>query len=129
MYICTNHHVIMEKRITYQKLGASFKDRYALAQRYYELLFCLNSFNVTEREIELIAFTAIKGNISFANVKEEFCKKHKTTLATVNNMISRLKKIGIFIKEEDKMKVLPRIVLNFENDITLEMKLTHGISD
>ena len=130
MYICTNHHVIMEKRITYQKLGASFQDKYALAQRYYELLFCLNAFNATEREIELIAFTAVKGNISFANVKEEFCKKHNTTLATVNNMISRLKKIGILVKDGEKVKVIPNIVLNFDNDVVLQIKMEHGkVSD
>ena len=120
----------MEKRITYQRLGASFQDKYALAQRYYELLFCLNAFNATEREIELIAFTAVKGNISFANVKEEFCKKRKTALATVNNMISRLKKIGILVKDGEKVKVLPNIVLNFDNDVVLQIKMEHGkVSD
>lgn len=126
MYICTNLHVIMEKLITYQKLGASFEDRYALAQKYYELLFCLNSLKITEREIQLIAFTAIKGNITFANVREEFCKKFNTSTATVNNMISRLRKLGILIKESGKIKVIPKIVLNFDNDVVLQIRMGNG---
>lgn len=126
MYICTNLHVIMEKRITYQKLGASFEDRYALAEKYYELLFCLNSMKITEREIQLIAFTAIKGNITFANVREEFCKKFNTSAATMNNMISRLRKLGILIKESGKIKVIPKIVLNFDNDVVLQIKMGNG---
>ena len=129
MYICTNLHVIMEKRITYQNLGASFEDRYALAEKYYELLFCLNSMKITEREIQLIAFTAIKGNITFANVREEFCKKFNTSAATVNNMISRLRKLGILIKESGKIKVIPKIVLNFDNDVVLQIRMGNGISD
>jgi hypothetical protein len=74
----------------------------------------------------LISFTAIKGNITYANVREEFCKKYKTTSPTINNIISKLKKLGIFIKETGKVKINPVIVIDFTKDLTLEIKLQHG---
>lgn len=109
-----------------QSLKTVQKDEYSLAEKYYSILSAVNSLHLTEREIQLIAFTAIKGNISYANIREEFCKKHNTSSATINNIISKLKKVGIFIKDGGKIKVNPIINLSFQKDITLEIKLTHG---
>jgi len=97
-----------------------------LAMKYYSILSSINSLNLTEREIQLISFTAIKGNITYANVREEFCKTYNSTSPSINNIISKLKKVGIFIKENGKVKVNPIIVVDFRNDLTLEIKLVHG---
>jgi len=108
-----------------QSLKKIVSTEFQLAEKYYSVLFTINNLHLTEREIQLIAFTAIKGNITYANVREEFCKLHKTTSPTINNIISKLKKIGIFIKESGKVKVNPVIVLDFKNDVTLDIKLVH----
>jgi hypothetical protein len=97
-----------------------------LAMLYYSILSAINSLNLTEREIQLISFTAIKGNITYANVREEFCKTYNTTSPTINNIISKLKKIGIFVKENGKVKVNPIIVIDFKKDLMLDIKLVHG---
>ena len=97
-----------------------------LAEKYYSILFTINNLHLTEREIQLIAFTAIKGNITYANVREEFCKTYNSTSPTINNIISKLKRLGIFIKENGKVKVNPIIIIDFKKDITLEIKLVHG---
>ena len=55
-----------------------------LAEKYYNILFTINNLHLTEREIQLIAFTAIKGNITYANVREEFCKTYNSTSPTIN---------------------------------------------
>jgi hypothetical protein len=34
--------------------------------------------------------------------------------------------MGVLVKDGTKVKVNPRIVLNFENDVTLEIRLVHG---
>ena len=115
----------MEK-IILQKLKVSKEDGYSLAEKYYSILSAVNSLSLTHREIQLIAFTAIKGNISYSNIREEFCKKYNSTSPTINNIISKLKKIGIFVKDGTKVKVNPLIVLDFDSDITLEIKLIHG---
>jgi hypothetical protein len=80
-----------------------------LAMKYYSILSAINNLHLTEREIQLISFTAIKGNITFANVREEFCKTYNSTSPSINNIISKLKKVGIFVKENGKVKVNPII--------------------
>jgi hypothetical protein len=113
-------------KIIVQRLKRIESDSFILAEKYYSLLSAINNLSLTQREIQLIAFTAIKGNISYANIRKEFCEKHNTTSPTINNIISKLKKIGILVKDGSKVKVNPVIVLDFTKDITLEIKLTHG---
>jgi hypothetical protein len=108
-----------------QRLKKNVSTDIQLAEKYYSILSAINNLHLTEREIQLISFTAIKGNITYANVREEFCKLHKTTGPTINNIISKLKKVGIFIKEGGKVKVNPVIVIDFTKDLTLGVTLTH----
>jgi hypothetical protein len=113
------------RKIISQKLKRQLSDNYLLAQKYYRILSDVNDLNLTEREIQLVAFTAIKGNISYANNREEFCEKHSSSEATIYNIISKLKRIGVLVKEGSKTKVNPVIALNFDNDLALEIKLLH----
>jgi hypothetical protein len=96
-----------------------------LAEKYYSILFTINNLHLTEREIQLVAFTAIKGNITYANVREEFCKTYNSTSPTINNIVSKLKRLGIFIKENGKVKVNPKIIIDFKKDLILNIKLIH----
>lgn len=112
------------KKTIVQKLKKQEEDVYASAQRYYSVLSAVNSLSLTEREIQLVAFTAVKGNISYKNIREEFCQKYSSSAPTINNLISKLKKLGVFVKDGSKVKVNPVISLNFENDIVLEIKIT-----
>jgi hypothetical protein len=96
-----------------------------LAEKYYSILFTINNLHLTEREIQLIAFTAIKGNITYANVREEFCKTYNSTSPTINNIVSKLKRLGIFVKENGKVKVNPKIIIDFKKDLMLNIKLVH----
>jgi hypothetical protein len=96
-----------------------------LAEKYYSVLFTINNLHLTEREIQLIAFTAIKGNITYANVREEFCKTYNSTSPTINNIVSKLKRLGVFIKENGKVKINPKISIDFKKDLMLNIKLVH----
>lgn len=113
-------------KIIVQRLKKEVDSDLQLAEKYYSILSAINNLRLTEREIQLIAFTAIKGNITYANVREEFCKRYNSTSPSINNIISKLKKVGIFVKENGKVKVNPIIVIDFKNDLTLEIKLVHG---
>jgi TATA-box binding protein (TBP) (component of TFIID and TFIIIB) len=116
----------MEPKIIVQRLKKEVYTDIELAEKYYSILSAINNLHLTEREIQLISFTAIKGNITYANVREEFCKTYNSTSPSINNIISKLKKIGIFIKENGKVKVNPIISIDFKKDLTLEIKLVHG---
>lgn len=113
-------------KIVVQRLKKEVDSDMQLAMKYYSILSAVNSLNLTERELQLISFTAIKGNITYANVREEFCKTYNSTSPSINNIISKLKRIGIFIKENGKVKVNPVIVIDFKKDLTLDIKLVHG---
>jgi hypothetical protein len=108
-----------------QSLKRNISSDVELAEKYYNVLFIINNIHLTEREIQLVAFTAIKGNITFANVREEFCKTYNSSSASINNIISKLKKIGIFIKENGKVKINPKIIIDFTKDLMLNIKLVH----
>jgi hypothetical protein len=107
-----------------QKLKKEFNDEYKKAELYYSILSVVNNLKLTDREIQLVAYTSIKGNITYANVREEFCKKYETSSHTINNIISKLKKLGIFIKKDGKVKVNPLIVLDFNKELLLQINLT-----
>jgi len=63
----------MENNSITQKLKNHSTDKYLLAEKYYSILSAVNSLHLTQREIQLIAFTSIKANITYAKVREEFC--------------------------------------------------------
>jgi hypothetical protein len=109
-----------------QRLKKSVKDDIALAEKYYRILSSINDLKLTNREVQLIAFAAIKGNISYANIRQEFCTIYNSTSPAINNIISKLKKMGVFVKDGTKVKVNPLILLNFEKDIILQISLIHG---
>jgi DNA-binding MarR family transcriptional regulator len=102
------------------------EDSYVLAEKYYRILSSVNDLKLTKREIQLIAFAAMKGNISYANIRKEFCEKYDSTSPAINNIISKLKKMGVFVKDGTKVKVNPLILLNFDKDIVLQISLIHG---
>ena len=117
----------MEKRNTViQELKYSLEDEYTVAQKYYGILSAINNLKLTKREVQLIAFTAVKGNISYANARKQFCEKYDTTTATINNIISKLKKIGIFVKDSGKVSVNPIIVIDFKKNLNLVIRILHN---
>ena len=116
----------METKIVIQKLKQEVKSNYALAEKYYAILSAINDLKLTQREIQLIAFTAIRGNMSYANNREDFCKAYNSTSPTINNIISKLKKVNVLVKDRGKIKVNPIILFNFNLDVTLQINLVHG---
>lgn len=117
----------IKKKVIVQRLKRTMDSNYAMAEKYYSILSTVNNLNLTQREIQLVAFTAIHGNISYSSIREEFCSKYNSTSPTINNIISKLKKVGVLVKDGTKVKVNPVIILPFTENITLEIKLEHGI--
>jgi hypothetical protein len=115
----------MERKITYQKMLYPQEDRYEVARRYYGVMSVMNDLGLTEREIQMVSYAAIRGNMSYANIRADFCERYKTSGATINNMISRLKRLLVFIKVDGKVKVNPKLILNFDNDVVLQITMKH----
>lgn len=107
-----------------QKLSRKEPSVLEMAQRYYSIISAVNGLNLTKRELQLLAFTALKGNMSYANIRREFCELFDSSEPTINNMISKLKRSRLLIKEGSKIKVNPVISLDFSKDVMLGIKLT-----
>ena len=112
--------------IIVQRLKKKEDSPYKKAERYYMILSAVNGLHFTEREIQLLAYTAIKGNISYANNRREFCEIYKTSGPTINNIISKLKKINVLVRDGKTVKVNNVITLDFTKDISLEIKLLNN---
>lgn len=106
-----------------QTLKRNFRNDLERAEKYYALLSVWNNLKLTKREIQLLAFTATDGNISYTSSKEEFSRLYGSSPATVNNMISKLKGIGLLVKSVGKYKVTPIINLDFSREIVIGFKL------
>lgn len=109
---------------TVQKLSKDSSNRLELAQKYYSLISALNNLQLTEREVQLVAFSAVRGSLSFATVREDFCSIYKSSFPTINNMVSKLKKSFILIKQGKKIVVNPLIALDFSKPLVLQITLT-----
>jgi len=110
--------------MTIQKLAKETSNRLELAQRYYALISALNNLFLTEREIQLIAFSAVRGSISYATVREDFCTLYNSSFPTINNIVSKLKKTGILVKIGKQIVVNPQIALDFSKPLVLQITLT-----
>jgi hypothetical protein len=109
--------------MTIQKLEKNLSDSFTLAQHYYSILSSLNDLGLTEREIQLIAFAAVRGSISYATVREEFCSKYNSSFPTINNIVSKLKKSKIFVKKGKYIVINPVIALDFTKPLILQITL------
>ena len=108
-----------------QRLKKELSNDTEVSYRYYSVLSALNDLELTEREIQLMSFIAVSGSISVFSNREKFCSTYQTTGATVNNMVSKLKKRNLLLKKDGKIFVNPLISLDFSNSITLEIKILH----
>lgn len=112
-------------KVIVQRIKKEVNSSYVLAEKYYAFLSELNGLNLTQREIQLLAFTAIRGNITNGNVREEFCKKYNTTSPTINNIISKLRRMSVLVKDGKMTRVNPMILLDFNRNIVLQITLEH----
>lgn len=116
-----------------QKIKKQEETALELAVKYYSIICLVNNIKLTKKEIELLAFTSIRGTISSFSAKSDFSADHDSSVASVNNMISKLKTLGLLEKFHGKYRVRHEISLDFVNrdlslDITLIKKETNDSS-
>lgn len=103
----------------------NYNNQFEVARKYYSILFELNGYYFSKLELDLIAYTAVRGYITTVPAKKDFIRDFDTTDGTVNNLVSKLKRLGILIKENNKIKVQPKILLDFSKGITLNLTLNN----
>jgi predicted transcriptional regulator len=109
-----------------QIIRKEIKDEMDKAQKYYTIISIVNSLSLSERELQLLAFVAVKKHISYKEYKQEFCSLYDSSLPTVHNMISKLTRMGVLMRENKKVKINPKILLPFQEEIILHISLCNG---
>lgn len=110
----------------FQRVVKSYESEFEIAKKYYTIIFSVNDIHLTRMEMNLVAFAATHGTLSTPPIKQQFCKEFDVPTASVYNMIGKLKKLEIFIKDRDgKLRINPIILPNFaqHTDIVLVVKI------
>lgn len=118
-----------------QKIRKSYPDRLDVAVKYYGVISLLNNIHLTKREVELVAFTAVKGSISAGGAREEFVRRFNSSKSTVNNMIADLQKDvegerpALLVKNGSRITVIPRLQVDFQAPLHLNIHLSAHATD
>jgi len=106
----------MSDNIIVQKLRKNYGFKIDKAIAYFSIVNSLNSLKLTKKQIELLAYTSIRGTISSLSAKEDFVRTFGSSIDSINNMISKLYKKKLLIKQKDgKIKVPKSLTLDFDN--------------
>lgn len=112
--------------ITTLRIKKKYDSSLDLAVKWYSIISILNNFYWSPLETKLIAFIAIKGDISSGGRKEAFCEWTGSTKASVANIISKLSKgLAFLVKTNGRIKVHPELLINFEGDVFSQLILEH----
>lgn len=90
---------------------------------YFRIISALNDLHLSDREVQLLAFMAVRGTISNPAAREDFCKMYSTTKATVGNLLSRLRRAKLIFSEGKRVKLLPALSQDFTQEMILHIKL------
>lgn len=111
------------RQYSVQRIRKAYPSPLQVAIKYYGVLSVLNNLKLTEREVQLLAYTAVRGTISSGGAKDGFIQQFDSSIASVGNMVHKLSKRGFLIKEDGRVVVNPRIFVNFNNNLVLQLKL------
>lgn len=109
-----------------QKFRKDVKTKIDKGIKYYSLISALNDLNLSKRQIQLLAFTSVRGTITPLPAREEFVKMFRSSLNSVENIKGKLVLKGLIVKRNGMFKVLPAIDLDFSKELTLQIKITGG---
>ncbi len=108
-----------------QNIQASVKSDFDMAFKYFTIISIINNLHLVKRDLQLLAFSAAEKQ-SVNLCKKDFCKKFGTSMATVGNIISKLYKCKVLIKDKKTVEINPLLLQNFENNFEIKLNLKHN---
>jgi hypothetical protein len=106
-----------------QSIRKSYASPLEVAIRYYTLLSILNDLHITPREIQLLAFTAVRGSISSGGAKETFIQQFGSSKASIGNLVHSLSTKGLLVKEGKSVRVCKPLRISFAHPLLLNLVL------
>ena len=118
--------------VVLQKLNKRETSELNLAIRYFTIIAAISNIHLTQRQIELLAFTAVKGTISSGGARKDFIDHFSSSKNSLENIKHLLVKKGLIVKSDSKYKITPSLDLDFSKSIVLQVNLdliTNGQSE
>ena len=110
-------------KIIVQKIAKIVPSDIQKAILYYTVISALNNLNLTRKQLELLAFTSVRGTITSPSARKEFISMFNSSLASLENIKNKLKRVGWLVEIDRKYRVNPRVNLDFSKDIILQINL------
>ena len=104
-------------------------DRIAVAFKYYSIISIISDLQLTNKQIQMLAFTCVRGTITPPSARTEFIEMFHTTRDSMENIKSQLIKKKLIIKMEEMYRVDPLIAPDFSSGIFLKIFLNHKQTD
>lgn len=96
---------------------APLRSQKEAALLYYRLIASVYGIHLSDMELFLLAHTALWGTISTPPARSSFIEEHHSSKASLNNLVSRLQKRGLLVKDSNlKIRVRPEIMVDFQKD-------------
>ena len=92
---------------------------------YYEIISIINNLNLSRREIQVMAYTNKRGTISSITAKKQFISIFGSTISTVNNIVTKLRKLGLLVKLNGKTVVNPKLSIDFSKPVTIALTMNN----
>ena len=110
-----------------QKILINVNTPLEIAEKYFAIMSVVNDLELAKREVQLVAFTAVKGNIHSERSKEEFVRHYNSSLATVGNIISKLSKNSLLKKGKKEVYVNKALLQEFDKGVRLDLTLQNVV--
>lgn len=102
--------------IVAQDIRKEYNDKLSIAEKYYRLLFDVNNIQITEIQIQMIAWCAVKGTLSTPPIRDGFLERYKIARGTYYNNIGKLQDRKLLVKKNGKIRVNASIMLDWSKD-------------
>lgn len=96
---------------------------------YYEIVAILYRLPITKKEILFLAYLGYKGNTYNAKIRDSFVKEHKMSQASIYNMILKLKKYKLLIKENKKTSINRSLIVPADNLTKMNFNISLSIEN
>lgn len=84
------------------------------ALTYFRVINALYDLKLSKSFISLLAHCAIYGTISTPPAREAFIRENASSVRSVYNMVAKLQKKGLMVKEKGKIRVAPKLMQGFD---------------
>ena len=88
------------------------KDKSDIAITYFQLLAAFNNIRLSDAEVKLLSHVALNKGVVSDSCKMSYVSKYGSSIANVDNLVSKLKKKKLLIKG-DTVILNPKINLDF----------------